>query len=57
MHRVRQARLTPARFAVPFLGAFAHLPKSAISFVMSVRLSVRVDQLGCNGWIFAKFDV
>jgi hypothetical protein len=29
-----------------FLGAFAKLRKAAISFVMSDRLSVRVEQLG-----------
>jgi hypothetical protein len=29
-----------------FLGAFAKLPKATISFVMSVRPSVRMEQLG-----------
>ena len=31
---------------VPFLGAFAKLRKATISFIMSVRLSVRMEQLG-----------
>ena len=31
-----------------FLGAFAKLRKAAISFVMSVRLSARVEQLGSH---------
>ena len=31
---------------VSFLGAFAKLRKATISFVMSVRLSVRTEQLG-----------
>ena len=35
-------------FVYPFLGTFAKLRKSAISFVMSVRLSVRMEQLGSN---------
>jgi hypothetical protein len=35
----------------PFLGAFAKLRKETISFVMSVRLSVRMEQIG-----FHKMD-
>jgi hypothetical protein len=31
---------------VSFLGAFVKLRKATISFVMSVRLSVRTEQLG-----------
>jgi hypothetical protein len=31
-----------------FLGAFANLRKAAISFVVSVRPSVRMEQLGSN---------
>jgi hypothetical protein len=33
---------------VSFLGAFANLWKATISFVMSVRLSVRMEQLGAK---------
>jgi hypothetical protein len=33
-----------------FLGAFAKLRKTTISFVMSVRLSVRMKQLGSH-WV------
>jgi hypothetical protein len=31
-----------------FLGAFAKLRKAAISFVMSVRLSIRMEQFGSH---------
>jgi hypothetical protein len=31
-----------------FLGAFARLRRAAVSFVMSVRLSVRMEQLGSH---------
>ena len=31
-----------------YLGAFAKLRKSAVSFVMSVRLSVRTEQFGSH---------
>ena len=34
--------------AVTFLGAFAKLRKATISFVMSVRPSVRLEQLGSH---------
>jgi len=34
---------------VSFLGAFAKLRKATISFVMSVRLSVRTEQI-CSQW-------
>ena len=30
-----------------FLGTFAKLRKATVSFVMSVRLSVRMGKLGC----------
>ena len=33
---------------IPFLGAFAKLRKVTSSFVMSVRPSVRMEQLGPN---------
>jgi hypothetical protein len=36
-------------FFHPFLGAFAKLRKSTISFVMSVRLSVRMGHV-CSNW-------
>jgi hypothetical protein len=32
----------------PFLGAFAKLRKATISFVISVRLPVRMEQLGSH---------
>jgi len=34
-----------------FLGAFAKLPKATISFIMSVRPYVRMEQLGTQ-WTF-----
>ena len=40
-----------------FLDAFAKLRKATVNFVMSVRLSVRMEQLGCTGQIFMKFDI
>jgi hypothetical protein len=44
-------------FKTYFLGAFAKLRKATISFVMSVRLSVRMEQLGSHWtnfhvWVF-----
>jgi hypothetical protein len=41
----------------PFSGAFAKLRKATIAFVMSVRPSVRMEQLAPTGWIFVKFDI
>ena len=41
---------------IVFLGAFAKLRKATISFVMSVRLSVRAKQLGSHWMDFMKFD-
>jgi hypothetical protein len=38
------------------LGAFAKFRKATVSFVMSVRLSVRVEQLGSPGQVFLKFN-
>jgi len=38
--RLQQARL--------FLGAFAKLLKATISFIMSVRPSIRMEQLGSH---------
>jgi len=35
-----------------FLGAFAKLQKTTISFVVSVR-----NNLAPTGWIFVKFDI
>jgi hypothetical protein len=35
-------------FHFPFLGAFAKLQKKTIIFVMSVRLSLRIQQLGSH---------
>jgi len=40
-----------------FLGAFEKLRRATISFVMSVCPSFRMDQLGCHGRIFIKFDI
>ena len=31
-----------------FLGAFAKMRKATISFAMSVRVSVRIEPLGCH---------
>jgi len=39
------------------LGAFANLRKATISFVMSVCLPLRMEQLGCHWTIFMKFDI
>ena len=39
---------------LPFLGAFAKLRKATISFVLSVRLSVRMEQLGSHWTEFDK---
>ena len=43
---------TRTSLRIPFLGAFAKLPKTTICFVMSthssVRLSVRLEQLGSH---------
>jgi len=36
------------KFPVEFLGAFAKLPKTAISFVMSVCLSIRMEWIGSH---------
>jgi hypothetical protein len=38
-----------------FLGAFAKLRKATDIFVMSVRPSIRTEQLGSK--IFTKFDI
>jgi hypothetical protein len=40
----------------PFLGALAEFRKATISIAMSVRLSVRVEQLAPTGRIFVKYD-
>jgi len=39
------------------LGAFAKLRKATVSFIMSVRLSARMEQLGCHSRILMKFDM
>jgi len=39
------------------LGEFAKLRKANVSFVMSVRPSVRMQQLCSTGQIFMKFDI
>ena len=39
------------------LGAFAKLRKETVNFIMSVRLSVRTEQLGSHSRILMKFDV
>jgi hypothetical protein len=46
----------------PFLGAFAKLRRATISFLMSIRLSVRMEQLGFHlvdfdeTWYFSFFS-
>jgi len=40
-----------------FLGAFAELGKATISFVMSVRPYVGMQQLGSLWMDFLKFDI
>jgi len=40
-----------------FLGALEKFRKSTISFVMSLRPSVRMENLGSPGRIFVKFDI
>jgi hypothetical protein len=39
---------SPRQLSVLFLGAFAKYRNAIISFVMSVRVSVRMEQLGSN---------
>jgi hypothetical protein len=45
---VPQGMSRPEIFQLTFLGAFAKLRKSAISIVMSVSPSVRMEQLGSD---------
>jgi len=40
-----------------FLGGFTKLQVATVSFVMSVHLSVRMEQLGFHWLIFMKFDI
>jgi hypothetical protein len=41
-----------------FLDASAKLPKTIIGFFMSVRLSIRTEQIDSHiGGIFAKYDI
>ena len=46
---------------LPFLGAFAKFPKAAIGFLMSVsvsvRPSVRMEELGCHSKDFHEYDI
>jgi len=42
---------------IRFLGSFAEQRKTTLSFVMSVCLSVRVEQLPPTGRIVMKFDI
>jgi hypothetical protein len=47
--KICRAQIQSTHFhMIPFLGAFAKLRKTTISFVMSVPLSVRVERLRCN---------
>jgi len=39
------------------LGMFAKLRTATISFVVSVLLSVRMEQLGCQWTDFMKFNI
>jgi hypothetical protein len=47
------SEMVPSCGLVEFVGAFAELRKAAVSFVMSVRPSVRMEQLGSH---WADFD-
>jgi len=49
------APYTQRRKADQFLGAFAKLRKATISFFMSVRLSVLMEQLGFHWTGFHEF--
>ena len=39
------------------LGSFAKLRKATVSFVMSVRPSVRMENSALTGRVFKKFDI
>jgi hypothetical protein len=46
---VTEFNLNVQRVLVPFCcGSFAKLREASVSFVMSVRPSVRMEQLGCH---------
>jgi hypothetical protein len=49
--------LTYVPLFVLFLGAFAKLRKATVSFVMSVRPSVLVGQLGSHWTDFHEFNI
>jgi len=40
-----------------FLGMFTKLQIAIVSFVISVDLSIRMEQLGFHWSIFIKFDI
>jgi len=40
-----------------FLGMFRKLQIATVSFVMSVHLSIHMEQLGFHCLIFMKFDI
>jgi hypothetical protein len=42
------------KFWIVILGAFVKLRKASISFVMSVRPNIRMEQLGSHGTDFHK---
>jgi hypothetical protein len=51
LHLLACFAVTPLRFFArfnPVLGAFAKLRKATMSFVMPVRLCVRIEQLGAH---------
>jgi hypothetical protein len=41
--------------SLSFSGMLENLRKATVSFVMSVYLFVRMEQLGLTGWVFMKF--
>jgi len=50
----QEIQLVNASRFVPILGLLAKLGKAAISFVLSIRPSVRTEQFGCH-WILRRF--
>jgi len=55
MQPLRRSPNLPVGIDIGFLGAFAKLRKAIISFLMSIRLSVRIEQLGSHWTDFHEF--
>jgi hypothetical protein len=57
--RISRGAYNAARNKKPFVGAFANLRKSVISFTISVRLSIGSawTNSGLTGRILMKFDI